>query len=335
MILESSILEKENVKHLLDILKEFYDVEEDWEGALYCGITLKWNCKEFYIDILMPNYIHKQLLHYKRPPKWSRYCPYELKPIHYGKKSDEIVSEKESLKLNNKDKKYIQCVMGSFLIYAHAIDLTILVTLSSDIAVQQANPTKQTMQWVNLLLAYMHTNPNVVIWFKASDMILNVHSNVSYLSAAACGWSCAGGYFFLGSLPQDRQPSFLNGNIQITSAILKLVYSSAAEAELGALSQHTRSYNHSSNSLQIRPSSTAHTNPHRHYYNCQNYEWHYQSTTTMLHEYEIFLVTWWQITIVCSNLSKEHLHMPTSPTHLAHDLKTRAQWGCAEILGDP
>ncbi len=62
----------------------------------------------------------------------------------------------------------------------------------------------------------------------------NVHPDVLFLSAPkAC--SHAGGYFFLGSIPQDGDPIKLNGAIHITCAILKCVAASAAEAELGAL----------------------------------------------------------------------------------------------------
>jgi hypothetical protein len=65
-------------------------------------------------------------------------------------------------------------------------------------------------------------------------MILNVHSDASYLSAPkAC--SSVGGYFFLGSIPQDGDPIKLNGAIHIKCTTLKLVAASAAEAELGAL----------------------------------------------------------------------------------------------------
>ncbi len=65
-------------------------------------------------------------------------------------------------------------------------------------------------------------------------MILNVHSDASYLSAPHAG-SRASGYFFLGSLPIDCNPIKLNGTIHITCTILKLVATSAAKAELGAL----------------------------------------------------------------------------------------------------
>jgi hypothetical protein len=65
-------------------------------------------------------------------------------------------------------------------------------------------------------------------------MILNIHSDASYLSAP-CARSHAGGYLFLGSLPQDGYPIKLNSAIHITCNILKLVAASAAETELGAL----------------------------------------------------------------------------------------------------
>ncbi len=65
-------------------------------------------------------------------------------------------------------------------------------------------------------------------------MMLNVHSNASYLSAPnAC--SQASGYFFLSSIPHDNSPIQINGAIHVTCTILKLVAASAAEAELGAL----------------------------------------------------------------------------------------------------
>jgi hypothetical protein len=80
----------------------------------------------------------------------------------------------------------------------------------------------------------MWTHPDAIIWYRASDMILNVHSDTLYLSTPkAC--SRNGGYFFLGSIPQDGDPIKLSGAIHITCAILKFVAASAAEAELGAL----------------------------------------------------------------------------------------------------
>ena len=65
-------------------------------------------------------------------------------------------------------------------------------------------------------------------------MVLNVHSDASYLSASNAR-SRAGGYFFLGSTPRDRSSIKINGAVHITCTILKLVAAAVAEAEFGAL----------------------------------------------------------------------------------------------------
>jgi hypothetical protein len=90
------------------------------------------------------------------------------------------------------------------------------------------------MKSVNQFLDDMWTHPDAIIWYCASDMVLNVHSDVSYLSAPKARRP-AGGYFFLGSIPHTGDLIKLNGAIYITCAILKLVAASAAEAGLGAL----------------------------------------------------------------------------------------------------
>ena len=50
---------KEHAEHLLNFVKENYDMETDWTGSLYVGITLKWNYHEGYVDISMPKYVQK------------------------------------------------------------------------------------------------------------------------------------------------------------------------------------------------------------------------------------------------------------------------------------
>jgi hypothetical protein len=104
----------------------------------------------------------------------------------------------------------------------------------SEISSQQSTPTENTMKRVGQFLDYMWTHIDAIIRYRASDMILDVHSDASYLSASKAR-SRAGGYFFLGSLPRDGDPIKLNGAIHVTCTILKLVAASAAEAELGAL----------------------------------------------------------------------------------------------------
>ena len=125
----------------------------------------------------MPNYIQKQLLKYKwNPPKRPHFCPFNPAPINYGKKLNIIIPEPDSPPLTKDDETYIQQVVGSFLYYAWAIDMTILHALG-EIALQQANLTEQTLLRIVQLLDYMATNPNAKIRFWALDMILNIHSD--------------------------------------------------------------------------------------------------------------------------------------------------------------
>jgi len=226
---------KEHADHLISALRKDYSkVEVDWTGGLYCGIKLEWNYQERWVDSWMPDYVQKKLTQYNHPkPKRPQHCPYTPAPVHYGRKSQRPIAPDDSPSLDKAGKKRIQGVIGSFLYYARAVDPTILMALSA-IAADQANPTERTQKRVTQFLDYMATHPDARIRFRASDMVLNVHSDASYLSAPKAR-SRAGGYFFLGSIPKDKHPIFLNGAIHITCTILKLVAASAAEAELGAL----------------------------------------------------------------------------------------------------
>ena len=70
--------------------------------------------------------------------------------------------------------------------------------------------------------------------FHASDIILNIHSDESYLSSKNAK-ILASGHFFLGSVPKDGETITFNGAIFTLCTILKFVASSAEEAELGNL----------------------------------------------------------------------------------------------------
>jgi hypothetical protein len=54
----------------------------------------------------------------------------------------------------------------------------------SAIASEQANPTEATMQKCKQFLDYVASQEEAVLTFRASDMILAIHSDASYLSEA-------------------------------------------------------------------------------------------------------------------------------------------------------
>jgi hypothetical protein len=111
--------------------------------------------------------------------------------------------------------------------------MMVLKALSS-IAVEQINATDKMMARCTQLLDYLSHNANAKVRFYASDMILNIHSNASYLSEAKAQ-SHACGHFFMGWMPKNGEPIRLNGAFHVSSTILKFAVASAAEAELGAM----------------------------------------------------------------------------------------------------
>jgi hypothetical protein len=80
-------------------------------------------------------------------------------------------------------------------------------------------------------LDYAATQDDVILTYKASDMILAIHSDASYLSEPKAR-SQVGGHMFMAG--DDKIP-INNGAVLNISQIIKSVMSSAAEAELGAL----------------------------------------------------------------------------------------------------
>ena len=96
--------------------------------------------------------------------------------------------------LGKETKKYIQQVLRTFLYYVRAVDPTMLVALSA-IASEQASPTQSTMKKVDQFLDYAASQEQSILTYEASDMVLAVHSNASYLSESKAR-SRAGGHFF-------------------------------------------------------------------------------------------------------------------------------------------
>jgi hypothetical protein len=56
---------QDNITHLIQSIKQHYEVTEDWSGDLYCGINLNWHYNMHTLNISMPGYIKKLLLKYK------------------------------------------------------------------------------------------------------------------------------------------------------------------------------------------------------------------------------------------------------------------------------
>jgi hypothetical protein len=67
----------------------------------------------------------------------------------------------------------------------------------NDIATEQTKATEKTQAATNQMLDYLATHPEATIRYHASDMILHIRSDASYLSVSNAR-SFLGGLFFLG-----------------------------------------------------------------------------------------------------------------------------------------
>jgi hypothetical protein len=234
----------QDVHDLMTALKELYKVSEDWTGGRYCGLTLDWDYDKRTCDISMPGYIARALQRFSHPPPAKpQHSPHAWQKPSYGDKIQYAPDSDTSPALDSKETKLVQEILGTLLYYARAVDSTMLAAIGT-IATQQASATKQTMKAVVQLLNYCATHPDAVVRYSASDMVLHIESDASYLSAAKAR-SRSAGYHFLSDRPSDppdptAAPPKANGAINVHCTVMREVLASAAEAELAALFHNGR-----------------------------------------------------------------------------------------------
>ena len=78
----------DSAQHLINALRKNYEISIDWEGSLYCGISLKWNYEEGYVDASMPKYVEKTLRKFDhQKPTRPQHTPMVPAPRVYGKEA--------------------------------------------------------------------------------------------------------------------------------------------------------------------------------------------------------------------------------------------------------
>jgi hypothetical protein len=160
-------------------------------------MTLKWDYKHRTCDISMHGYVSNVLSKFQHDaPKHPQHTPSRYVTPVYGAKTQYAMKD-ETLPLTTQQCLTIQKVTGSVLYYAHAVDPTVLMP-QNDIATEQTNATEKTQAATNQMLDYLATHPDATIRYHASDMILHIHSDASYLSVSNAR-SRLGGLFFLGN----------------------------------------------------------------------------------------------------------------------------------------
>jgi hypothetical protein len=124
------------------------------------------------------------------------------------------------------------------------------------IETEQTKTTEKTQAATNQLLDYLATHPDAVISYHASDMILHINSDASYLSISNAR-SRLRGLFFLGNkYPEQDTP---NGSVLNVASVIKNVVDSAAESEVGACFHNAQS----GAPLRVTLTELGHTQPQK------------------------------------------------------------------------
>jgi predicted protein tyrosine phosphatase len=146
-----------------------------------------------YVSNVLRKFQHDAPKHPQHTPSWHITPIYGVKTQYATKYGTPPITAQQCLT--------IQKVTGSVLYYARAVDPTVLMPLN-DIATEQTKATAKTQAATNQLLDYLATHPDATIRYHASNMILHIHSDASYLSVSIAR-SRLGGLFLLGNKPPD------------------------------------------------------------------------------------------------------------------------------------
>jgi hypothetical protein len=174
---------KQHAEHLRNALLQTYELTTNCTATMYSGMTLKWDYKNKTCDISMPGYVSNVLSKFQHDaPKNPQHTPSQYVTPVYGAKTQYAMKD-ETLPLTAQQCLTIKKVTGSVLYYARAIDPTVLMPLN-DISTEQTKATEKTQDATNQMLDYLATHPYATIQYHASDMILHIHSDASYLSVS-------------------------------------------------------------------------------------------------------------------------------------------------------
>jgi hypothetical protein len=182
-----------------------------------------------YIEAALRQFLHE-------PPSKPTHGPSHYNAQVYGNHTQMTDAPDTTPPLTLNQQKMLQRVVGKFLYYDRAVDPQMLHALSV-LASKQVGGTQTTVAAMTHFLDFCATHPDARLRYTASEMILRVESDASYLTEPGAH-SRGGGHHYLGNLADS--PAFFNGAILNIAKILRNVLASAVESEIAALSVNTK-----------------------------------------------------------------------------------------------
>ncbi len=154
---------KEHADHLLATLHKHYTISVDWTGSSYLGLQLNWDYENQTVDLSMPSYVEKALQRFQHTtPTWPQHAPHAWIPPQYGAHTQLTAPIDTSPNLDKTQIKRLQQIIGVFLYYGRALDLTMLVSLGT-LAAAQTKGTQATVEACTQLLNYAATHPDAIL----------------------------------------------------------------------------------------------------------------------------------------------------------------------------
>ena len=218
--------------HLFAALRELYVITTDMSGEQYIGLHINHNRIKHTITISIPEYVNKAIKRFAPELLGTkgRHAPMRYHPFVYGPHATATPTEDLSPPLDEVKKKRLQGIIGTFLYYARALDITAAFPTAKLASLPH---TQHTEELAYHFLGYMAAHPDAHVTFKRSDMQHNCHSDASF-HGETLARSRAAGLHFLGHFDPatDTTP---NGCVEYLTTIIDVVVASATEAELAAI----------------------------------------------------------------------------------------------------
>ena len=223
-----------DLTHLLDTLRAVYPITYVTNTSIIDYVGFK---AEFSYDIpirtctlSMPGYMKAACERFHIHPSHNTHNPELFVPIVYGSTAPQLAKEDTSARLSPADRTLVQQIVGVVLWYARGVDGTMLKAVNS-VGSAQAQPTENVKAAAIQLLHYGHTYPDASITYYASDMILSIDADASYLGETGARSRAACTFKFV----TKDNPDYVNGLIECISTIIPTVVTCAAEAEYAGL----------------------------------------------------------------------------------------------------
>ena len=138
-------------------------VAGDWEGTMFCGITLDWNYNMCLVDLSVPVYVGRRLIKYQHThPKQPQHYPCQVTPIIYGAKVQQPTPTDSTAPLIDEQIKHVQDTAGTFIWYVRACAPSLAARISA-IGSHHTKGTATVLAICQQPLDYLAMHPNASI----------------------------------------------------------------------------------------------------------------------------------------------------------------------------